>query len=126
MEVEIRLARHRDRDDIVRLWSELMELHAEMDPRFAVRDDASETFADFALDLIDGDDSGILCALVGDRMVGFLSMGMQAAPPVLRLERFGMIYDAVVTAGKAASTGVNGERSLEIRQECSESWKDRQ
>jgi tRNA(adenine34) deaminase len=97
MDIEIRVAAHSDSDDIVGLWIELMTMHADLDPRFAIREDAATTFADFALDIIDGADSEILCAWSGDRIVGFISVAIQVSPPVLRLEQFGMVYDAVVT-----------------------------
>ena len=111
MEIAIRVAERKDRDDVVKLWIELMTMHADLDPRFAICDDAPAVFADFALDLIEGAETDILCAWSGDRMVGFISVSIQISPPVLLLDRYGMVYDAVVT--KEVRRGGIGRRSRE-------------
>jgi len=97
MAIGIRPATTKDIRQITRLWTELMEFHAEIDPRFAVGRRAAQTFPEFALRLIEGNDTTILTAWDGEEMVGFISVGIQIAPPVLCYDRFGMIHDAAVT-----------------------------
>jgi ribosomal protein S18 acetylase RimI-like enzyme len=96
MSISVRHADSSDLDDIVRLWIELMEYHARLDPRFAIRDRAAASFRDFAGRLIAGPDSTVFCACVGGEIVGYVSVAIQQAAPVLTFERFGMIQDEVV------------------------------
>jgi ribosomal protein S18 acetylase RimI-like enzyme len=117
MDVKIRPANTRDIDDIVRLWCELAQFHADLDPRFALREDADRSFRDFAAHLVEGAESTVLCAWVGGEMVGFVSMEIQIPPPVMRFSRFAMIYDQVVNA-RYRRSGIGGQLFTAARGWC--------
>ncbi len=97
MAAVIRKARRNDLVSIVKLWREMWDLHAELDPRLAAAP-SERAMRDVLTDHYESDDSCILVADEGAGLVGYCLGVILENPPVEPDPRFGYVSDLAVTA----------------------------
>jgi len=83
---------------IVELWKELMDFHAERDPQFAPAEDGAVHFEKYLRDLLAKAEWRVFVALDGERVVGYLMAQVAKRPPVIKHRDFGFISDLAVAA----------------------------
>lgn len=98
IEVTIRDARPEDDGDVTRLWRELMDLHVELDDRFALSENADQAFLSYADTARTRDDYRVRLAEVDGRPVGFAISCILPNSPVYRTRWIGYINDLCVTS----------------------------
>lgn len=96
--ITVRDAEDRDFPELLVLWRELMAVHTELDPRFALADDADERFESYVDTAIHRDDYRVRLAMLGHRVVGFAISCILPNSPVYRAEWIGYVNDLCVTA----------------------------
>lgn len=93
---EVRRADRRDVGRLVELWLELMNLHAAVDSRFVVREDAGRTMARRFSELLTDPDTIILVSQSDGEMVGFAVAHIDINLPFLPGTTVGFISDIYV------------------------------
>jgi GNAT superfamily N-acetyltransferase len=71
--VTIRLAERGDLDQLVQMWADLMNLTAEVNPRYRLRAGADELQHAVFLDLLKRNDSFVIVAVAGPKLIGFVN-----------------------------------------------------
>lgn len=95
----MRRAMPADRDAIGRLWQELMEFHAHLDPGgFTPRPDALPVWLEWLDKLLAAGDAAVFVAEVEGQPVGYIIGGTAEKPPVYPDRRYGVVHDTCVTA----------------------------
>jgi len=82
---QIRLARAADKDDVVRLWMDLLRSQGEIDQRYAPADDAEVRWRNDFDEWLDRDSRRLFVAVVDDQVRGFITAERSAPPPIFRL-----------------------------------------
>ena len=83
-EVTVRRAAERDADAIVRLWREMQDLHAEIEPMvWTTVADADALFRSHLADLLGDPDHAVFVAAQGEEALGYLIAAKTRRPPVL-------------------------------------------
>lgn len=94
----IRPATTADVSAIIPLWIEGMAVHAPIDPRFPLADDAAQKFARY-LDEIMGDrDTLLFVADAGPHLAGYCLAGIRQHPPIFTKRTYGYINDLTVAS----------------------------
>ena len=83
---------------IVELWKELTDFHAERDPHFTRAEDGHVHFEKHLRGLLGSAEWHVLVALDGERVVGYAMGQLARKPPVFKETAYGLISDLVVTA----------------------------
>lgn len=99
-EAWVREARPGDVDRVVELWAEMVDYHAEHDPRFARGEGSEKGFADHLRDRLDETDYLLLVAEVDGEVVGFLNGELQKYPPCFAHRDHGYIHNLAVSSGR--------------------------
>ncbi len=98
MPLIIRRADLADLDRLVALWQELADLHAALDPVFALAPDAVAHYRENLARSLQGDTMRVMIAEEDGVVVGFIMGAVRELPPVYVEKRSGHISDALVTA----------------------------
>lgn len=109
-EIIIRKATAKDVSSIVELWKELMDFHKEFDRFFSRSANGHEGFADFITGHISSETSNVFVAEAGKDIVGYCLAIAEKHPPVLEIQKYGLVQDLAVTK-KHRRRGI-GERLL--------------
>jgi ribosomal protein S18 acetylase RimI-like enzyme len=96
MALKIVSAKKRHLSDILKIWIELMDFHARLNPFFKRKRDGHLIFKKYLEESLTSEDVRVLVAIEGKRIVGYLMMRIGRHPPVLEKERFGFITDLAV------------------------------
>jgi ribosomal protein S18 acetylase RimI-like enzyme len=96
--VSTRDARLGDEADLRLLWRELMDLHAALDARFKLADNADEAFLSYVGMAMRRDDYRVRVATIDERLVGFAVCCVLPNSPVYKARWIGYINDLSVTA----------------------------
>jgi GNAT superfamily N-acetyltransferase len=97
-DVLIRQATEGDSDGIVRLWREMADLHAEVEPMvWTLGPEADEHYRRYLVDCISKEDHRAFVAVENEEIVGYLLASKGGRPPVLSPRVQGAIHDACVT-----------------------------
>lgn len=96
---QIRDARGPDRDEIGRLWRELMTFHHALDPRFTIAPDAQQRYVRHVQEMIRTRDGRVLVATdtATGELVGYLIGELQQRPPIALPGLYGFISDMYVS-----------------------------
>jgi len=94
--ITIALASESHVPQIVELWKELMDFHAERDPQFATAEDGHVHFEKYLRGLLQSAEWRVFVALDGEQVVGYLMAQVAKRPPVMRHRDFGFISDLAV------------------------------
>ncbi len=111
--LEIRQAELADLDRMMPLWKELADLHAALDPRYALSDQAENAARKFLAANIQEPTWQFLVAIQDGIMVGFISGFVRENSPVMAQRCYGYIEDAVVTAS-CRRTGIGEQLCREM------------
>lgn len=95
--ISLREARAADADEVTRLWRELMDLHVDVDERFALADNSNEAFLTYFEAALSRDDYRVRVAVMDDALVGFTVACILPNSPVYRTRWIGYINDVCVT-----------------------------
>lgn len=89
-----------DIPQIVELWKEFLDFHADCGRDLDVTrsPDGHETFAAYLADLLEDEDYLVLVADDGERLVGYCIAAIKDHPPVFNARQYGFIQDMAVTA----------------------------
>lgn len=98
--VGLRNAEPRDDAALLALWRELMDLHAQLDPRFSLSDDADNAFLSYAEAARTRDDYRLRVAELDREVVGFAVSCILPNSPVYKTRWIGYINDISVTASR--------------------------
>jgi ribosomal protein S18 acetylase RimI-like enzyme len=98
--VGLRNAEPHDNAALLALWRELMDLHVELDPRFALSDEADDAFLQYAEAARTRDDYRLRVAEVDGEVVGFAVSCLLPNSPVYRTRWIGYINDISVTSSR--------------------------
>lgn len=96
--VVLRDAQDADLTELLGLWHELMDLHVQLDPRFALSDNADQRFFHYIDTARSRDDYRVRVAIWRGRPVGFAVSCVLPNSPVYRARWIGYINDLCVTS----------------------------
>jgi len=109
---EIRQATANDVPAVVRLWQEMMDVHAALDPlRFRPANDGADYWAEAFVGWLEDEKCYALVADDGGRLVGYIVGWLHQPPPVFQPDVYGFVSDICVAAD-CRQTGI-GRRLFE-------------
>jgi len=82
--IQVRHARSADKDDVVRLWMDLLLSQGGLDDRFAPADDAQVRWRNDFDEWVDRIPRRLFVAIEDDRILGFVTAERWTPPPVFR------------------------------------------
>lgn len=91
--------------EILQLWEEFMDFHKNLDPRFPLREDAKEKFENHLREMIDSENSIVLCAVNNTGIVGFAIAQKSNYPPIFDREDIGII-DSIFVGSSYRERGI--------------------
>ena len=97
-DVRNRLATPNDLTSIVSVWAEAMDVHANLDPRFPLSSDASETFTGYLREVLADENSFLFVTESNGRLIAYCLARIAKYPPVFTKRVYGYIDDLMVTA----------------------------
>jgi ribosomal protein S18 acetylase RimI-like enzyme len=97
--MQIRKATPADIPDLLELWKEFMDFHADRDPVFARSEDGHERFAEFIGENLASAEWLDLVAVDEGHLLGYCMATIVRYPPVLKVSRYGYVQDIAVTSG---------------------------
>ena len=98
MRVTIRRATQNDCEPLMRLWKEISDYHAALDPIFALAPDAAKYYRENLARILDDENWRVLLADDEGDVVGFIAGATREMPPVFVTKRTGHVSDLLVTA----------------------------
>ena len=98
MTATIRRAQQSDLDQLVALWQELAELHADLVPEFALGPGGSQSVRVHLAELLRDDNERVFVAEENGALIGFINGAVRENPLVFAERYIGYIADALVTA----------------------------
>ncbi|MCI0478469.1 MAG: GNAT family N-acetyltransferase [Anaerolineales bacterium] len=98
MKITIRRAQQSDLDQLVSLWQELAELHADLLPEFALAPAQAQNVRAHLTELLRDNDERVFVAEENGALIGFINGAVRENPPVFTERYIGYIADAIVTA----------------------------
>ena len=96
MNFTIRKAKQSDIESILSLWIEMMDFHRKYDKHYSRSESASKNIKKFISEKISSKKSLLLVASYNRGLVGYTIASIINYPPILRLNKFGTIYDLAV------------------------------
>ncbi len=98
MAIQIRRAQQTDVAQLLSLWKELAEFHANLVPEFALVPGSEESMSNHYVELIAKETHRIFVADDSGTLIGFASGMVKENPPQFAVRQVGYIEDVVVTA----------------------------
>ena len=98
MAVTIRRAQQSDLEQLLALWQELAELHADLLPEFALAPAQEQSVRAHLAELLRDDNERIFVAEENGALIGYINGAVRENPPVFTERHIGYIADAIVTA----------------------------
>ena len=98
MTTTIRHAQQSDLDQLVTLWQELAELHADLLPEFALSPGKGQNVRAHLADLLRDDSERVFVAIENGTLIGYINGAVRENPPVFAERHIGYIADVIVTA----------------------------
>ncbi|MBI5028917.1 MAG: GNAT family N-acetyltransferase [Chloroflexi bacterium] len=98
MTIQIRRAQQADVMQLMPLWKELAEFHANLVPEFALAPGREKSVSEHLVELIDKETHRIFVADDDGTLIGFASGMVREMPQQFSVYRIGYIEDVVVTA----------------------------
>lgn len=94
--IQIVTARETHIPEIVELWKELMDFHREGDPFYIRSHDGHHRFEKYVRESMESQNSQVLVALEGEKVVACSISNVAHYPPVFERTTYGFISDMVV------------------------------
>lgn len=98
--VLVRDLRDGEEPQVLALWRELMDLHVDLDPRFALSDDADQAFMSYLGTARSREDYRVRVAVRGGEVLGFVVACVLPNSPVYRTRFIGYINDICVASSE--------------------------
>lgn len=98
MDINIREAKHSDREVVGELFKEMFDFHGKRDPHFTRTKLGHEIFSAWFVEQIDQEDSSPLVAEVDGKVVGYALGILRQHPPVFAKRAYGEINDIAVSS----------------------------
>ena len=124
MAVTIRRAQQSDLNQLLALWQELAELHADLVPEFGLEPGKGQSVRAHLAELLRDDNERVFVAEENGALIGFINGAVRENPPVFAERYIGYTADAIVTArsrrrgvGEQLVNAINAwfrERSIRI------------
>jgi ribosomal protein S18 acetylase RimI-like enzyme len=95
-QVVIRRATLGDVEEILPLWSEMMDYHAALDTRFQPAPGAGERWIAFLRDRLQSENACVMVAEAEGQLVGYIVGMIGENPPVLLPSKYGLVSDICV------------------------------
>jgi GNAT superfamily N-acetyltransferase len=83
-------------DQIMEVWKEFMEYHQRIDAYYATVEGGPLKFREYISERISRDDSQVLVAIDGDRLLGYCLCYVKRRPPVFTEQAVGILSDLAV------------------------------
>jgi ribosomal protein S18 acetylase RimI-like enzyme len=97
MKVRIKLAGEEHIPGVLGIWKDFMDFHQAKDPFFAMRKGADKEFSNYIREVISGDDTHALVALVNkEKVIGFSISAVKNHPPVFTETKYGEIINLAI------------------------------
>jgi ribosomal protein S18 acetylase RimI-like enzyme len=97
MKVRIKLAGEEHIPGVLGIWKDFMDFHQAKDPFFAMRKGADKVFSNYIREVISGDDTHALVALVNkEKVIGFSISAVKNHPPVFTETKYGEIVNLAI------------------------------
>jgi ribosomal protein S18 acetylase RimI-like enzyme len=96
--IKVLPAQERHIPQMLEVWKEFMDFHGQHHPYYARAPDGHDRFADWVRELVKNEDSLVLVALDGDRVVGHLVARVEQRPAVFLHGRYGFVCDTAVAS----------------------------
>ena len=97
--ITIEVAERKHLPQILELWQELMDYHAQLDPAFETRKDGAKNWEQYLRGLMKSREARLFIAIEDDEVIGYSPCRIASHPPVLILEHYGLIMDMAVKQG---------------------------
>ena len=94
--ITIEVAERKHLPQILQLWQELMDYHAQLDPLFETRKDGAENWRQYLRGLMRTKEARVFIAIEDDEVIGYSPCRIASHPPVLKQENYGLIVDMAV------------------------------
>jgi len=102
----VRAAISADLSTLAALWHEKMVIQSQTDRRFTLASDAQRRWSEAAATWLTASDHAVFAAEADGRLVGYIIGWVEAAPPGLLPERFGVVGELALDAHRyQANTG---------------------
>jgi ribosomal protein S18 acetylase RimI-like enzyme len=98
MTITIRRAQQSDLDQLLTLWQELAELHADLLPEFALASGKEQSIRAHLAELLRDDNERVFVAEENGALIGYINGAVRENPPVFAERYIGYIADVIVTA----------------------------
>lgn len=92
----IQIAERKHIPQILEIWRELMDYHAQLDPVFETRADGAKNWGEYLRGLMKSRESRVFIAIKDEELIGYSPCRIASHPPVLKLEHYCLIIDMVV------------------------------
>jgi ribosomal protein S18 acetylase RimI-like enzyme len=97
MKVRIKLAGEEHIPGVLEIWKDFMDFHQAKDSFFAMRKGADNEFSNYVREVISGDDTHALVALVNkEKVIGFSISAVKNHPPVFTETKYGEIVNLAI------------------------------
>jgi ribosomal protein S18 acetylase RimI-like enzyme len=96
--VHNRVATSNDFRSIISVWSEAMDVHAKLDPRFPLSSDASKAMTRYLGEVLADENGFLFVAEANDRVIAYCLARIANYPPVFAKRVYGYINDLMVAA----------------------------
>ena len=97
-DVRNRLAKVDDFPSIISVWTEAMDVHAKLDPRFPLSPDASKAMTSYLGEVLADENGFLFVAEANGRIIAYCLAGIASYPPVFAKRTYGYINDLMVSA----------------------------
>ena len=84
--ITIEVAERKHLPQILQLWQELMDYHAQLDPLFETRKDGAENWRRYLRGLMRTKEARVFIAIEDDEVIGYSPCRIASHPPVLKRE----------------------------------------
>jgi ribosomal protein S18 acetylase RimI-like enzyme len=84
---------------ILKVWTELIDLHQKLHYVYGRKDGATHVFSDHLRQSLLAPDSKVFVAIEGDEVLAYTHIQVLKYPPIFKKERFGYITDMCVKEG---------------------------
>jgi len=96
IKISHRPGRHGDEEAICRLWQQLFDFHAELDPIFTPSKDGREHYWQWVKYHLNDSDSIVMVSEVDGFVAAYCLAQVKSLPPILQFKRIGIISDMAV------------------------------
>jgi ribosomal protein S18 acetylase RimI-like enzyme len=95
----IEIAQKKHLPQILALWQELMDYHAQFDPLFETRQDGAKNWEQYLRGMMQMREARVFIAIEEGQVIGYSPCRVASHPPVIKQGHYGLIMDMAVKQG---------------------------